>query len=136
MRLNRREFDLPAADAAFLQDLGRPWETVTDRGKRWLIVREWPVCDGYNHRHVSLAVDVQPGYPEAQLDMVYVHPSLQRSDGVAVNALSPQDIRGETWQRWSRHRTKHNPWRVGIDCLETHLALAESWFIRELARRN
>ena len=136
MQLNKREFDLPAADVEFLQALGRPWETVVEGGKRWVIVHDWPVCAGYNHGVVSLASNVEPGYPEAQLDMVYVYPALQRADGVSINALSSQPIYRQMWQRWSRHRTAQRPWRIGVDNLETHLALADNWFAREFARRN
>ncbi len=136
MRLNKREFNLPEADAEFLMQLGLPWETVTEGGKQWVIVHDWPVCDGYNHGVVSLAANISPGYPEAQLDMVYVYPALQRTDGVGINALTSQAIYGQQWQRWSRHRTAQCPWRIGIDCLETHLALADNWFAREFVRRN
>jgi len=136
MRLIKREFDLPALDVEFLDTIGHQWETVIDSNKRWVIVHDWPISDGYNHSAVSLAVDIQPGYPEAQLDMIYAYPTLQRIDGVAINALSPQPIRGQQWQRWSRHRTPQNPWRVGIDSLETHMALADNWFARELMKGN
>lgn len=136
MRLNKREFDLPAADVEFLRALGRPWETIVEGGKQWVIVHDWPVCDGYDHDIVSLAANITPGYPEAQLDMVYAYPALQRSDGVGITALTSQPIYGQKWQRWSRHRTAQNPWRIGIDSLETHLALADNWFAREFMSRN
>ncbi len=136
VQLNKREFDLPMVDIEFLQTLGLPWETVIEGGKRWVIVHEWPVCGGYNHDVVSIAADVQPGYPESQLDMIYVHPALERADGVGINALSSQPIGCQQWQRWSRHRTALKPWRIGVDSLETHLVLANTWFAREFTRKN
>lgn len=136
MRLTQRDFDLPAADVEFLDTLGRPWETVVENGKRWAIVHDWPLCDGYIHKAVSIAVDVHSGYPDTQLDMIYVYPAIQRVDGVSINALTAQSIRGEAWQRWSRHRTDEKPWRIGVDDLSTHLALADHWFLREFVRQN
>lgn len=134
--LARRDFELPENDRLFLEELGRPWETAIDGSNRWAIVHEWPICDGYSHAKISLAAIVQSGYPETQLDMIYVLPVLHRADGKAIGALAAQLICGERWQRWSRHRTAQNPWRVGVDDLASHLALADHWFAREFARRN
>ena len=72
----RRQFDLPEADEAHLESLGRPWETIHEGPARWLLVHEWPVSAGYNHSAVSIAIRIEPGYPDTQLDMVYVLPHL------------------------------------------------------------
>lgn len=136
MGVMRRDFELPENDRIFLEELGRPWETVRDGSKQWTIMHEWPLCGGYNHRTVSVAVMIQPGYPDAQLDMIYVSPVLQRQDGKAIGALSSQAICGQQWQRWSRHRTSANPWRSGIDDLASHLVLADHWFKREFSQRK
>lgn len=136
MRLIRRAFDLPDGDRRYLDELGRPWETVTDGKQRWVIVHDWPVCNGYNHDRVAIAALVQSGYPEAQLDMIYVLPALQRADGVPIPNLSPHPICGKQWQRWSRHRTRQNPWRVGVDDLASHFVLVDHWFAREFIRRS
>lgn len=131
----RRQFDLPEADEAHLESLGRPWETITDGSARWLLVHEWPISAGYNYSAVSIAIRIEPGYPDTQLDMVYVLPHLARTDQVSINALSNQAIDGKDWQRWSRHRTNENPWRPGIDDLSTHLFLVDDWFTREFHAR-
>lgn len=131
----RRQFALPEGDEAHLESLGLPWETLTEAGARWLLIREWRVPAGYNHPAVSIAVRIEPGYPDTQLDMVYVFPHLARVDRVGINNLTGQSIDGKEWQRWSRHRTAENPWRPGIDDLSAHLFLVDDWFAREFFKR-
>ena len=131
----RRHFELTEDDRLFLEERGLPWEAVLDGKNQWVIVHEWPVPGGYNHRQVSLACQLPSGYPDAQIDMVFVRPDLQRADGKAIKALINHTIVGETWQRWSRHRTSQHPWRPRIDSLESHLALVNHWFVRELERK-
>ena len=52
--------------------------------------------------------------------------------GKAIQALSPENFDGKTWQRWSRHRTQVNLWRPGVDGLATQYALVQEWLEREL----
>jgi hypothetical protein len=131
----RRQFQLPEADVAHLESLGLPWEAVVEGRVQWLLVHGWPLPAGYNHRAVSIAIRVESGYPESQLDMVYALPHLVRQDGVGINNLTGQSIDGKDWQRWSRHRTEANPWRPGVDDLSTHLFLVDDWFAREFLKR-
>jgi len=131
----RRQFQLPQNDVAYLDRLGRPWETIIEGGARWLLLHEWPVPPGYNHQSVYIAVLIEPAYPDGQLDMVYTFPHLARADNMAIPSLSQHTIDGKSFQRWSRHRTAANPWRPGIDDVEAHLLLADSWFAREFLRR-
>jgi hypothetical protein len=87
---------------------------------------------GYGRQDVDAAVNVAPGYPDSQLDMVYFHPHLVRADGKPLGAVSGGvAIDGRDWQRWSRHRTPANPWRPGVDDLSTHLGLVHEWLARE-----
>lgn len=130
----RRLFDLPAADREFLDTYGCSWETIID-GSHWLLLHEFPTPEGYNHRSVTAAIRVETGYPDAPLDMVYFYPALNRIDGKAIGATEGQQvIEGQTYQRWSRHRTSENPWVVGKDSLETHVILIEDWLIREFVK--
>lgn len=127
----RRQFALPEADETFLESLGLPWEAIIENGVCWVLLHGYLVPSGYNHDAVVVAIRVETGYPEAQLDMVYFHPPLARLDGVAIGALSTQPLDGKAFQRWSRHRTGVNPWRPGEDDLSTHLALVDDWLERE-----
>jgi hypothetical protein len=129
-----RQFRLPEPDERFLEALGRPYDTILDGGSRWLIVQDVDVPVGYNLSRVSLAFAIPATYPDTQIDMAYVSPALVRADGKAIPALCNQAIRGQNWQRWSRHRTADNPWRPGIDDISTHLNFVNSWLCRELER--
>src|SRR5207253_7724954 len=121
------QFSLPEADETFLESLGLLWEAIIENGVRWLLLHGYPVSSGYNHDSVTVAIRIETGYPEAQLDMVYFYPPLARLDRVALGALSTQPLEGKTCQRWSRPRTALNPSRAGDDDLSNHLALVNAW---------
>jgi hypothetical protein len=130
----RRQFDLSLDDQRFLDEYSLPWETVID-GSRWVLIHEFPTGPGYNHPHVTAAVRLETGYPNAELHMVYFFPALARNDGKAIGATqATQRIDGKTFQRWSRHRTPQNPWKIGRDNLGTHILLVEDWLAREFGR--
>jgi hypothetical protein len=129
-----RQFRLPHSDENYLIGMGLQWETVSDNGLLWLIISGWATPNGYNHRQVSVALCVPPNYPDTQIDMVYFRPSLVRADGKAIGAISSQQIAGQDWQRWSRHRTTANPWRPGEDDIASHLSLVDEWLIREFEK--
>jgi hypothetical protein len=82
----------------------------------------------------TVALRIEPMYPDVQIDMAYFKPGLSRSDGRPIHTITTESIDGQTFQRWSRHRTSENPWRPGIDCLATHLGQVEHWLANELTR--
>jgi hypothetical protein len=130
----RRQFDLLPEDQKFLEDYGLPWETIVD-GSHWVLIHDFPVPSGYDHPKVVAAMRMETGYPNTALDMVYFFPSLSRKDGKKINAAdSPQQLDGKRFQRWSRHRTSQNPWRIGQDNLGSHIFLVEDWLEREFER--
>ena len=130
----RRDFDLLAQDEKFLEEYGLPWETISD-GSQWVLIHEFPTHDGYNHLRVTAAIRMETGYPNTELNMVYFFPALARKDGRAIGATqATQVIDGKTYQRWSRHRTAQNPWRPGVDGVDTHVFLIEDWLAREFER--
>lgn len=127
----RREFDLLVEDQGFLENFGLPWETLKEDSMLWTVVHQYPLPEGYVQPFVSVAVHIPSGYPRTQLDMVYFDPHLSRLDKQPINALSQRNIDNKVWQRWSRHRSRQNPWRDGVDSLSTHFALIEYWLLRE-----
>jgi len=131
---SRRQFRLPEADEEYLNALDLPWETVVESGSQRVLVYGFPLPPGYNRSSVDLNLRIQPGYPDAQLDMVYFYPALVRSDGRAIEAIADDRFDGKVWQRWSRHRTAENPWIPGVDYIGTHLGLVEHWLARELTK--
>ena len=93
------------------------------------------VGEGYNHPSVDISLRIEPPYPDVQIDMVFVSPALARQDGKPIGALAEEAFDGKVWQRWSRHRTASNPWRPGVDNVETHMVLVGEWFRHELSKR-
>lgn len=130
----RREFALPENDVDWLTGTPYRFELVAESSVLRVVLYGFPVPSGYNLRAVDVNVRIDSGYPDTQIDMVYVHPVLQRLDGVPIGATCAEAFDGKEWQRWSRHRTPANPWRPGVDNLATHFALVEHWFLRELKK--
>lgn len=131
----RRQFNLPEEDVLFLDSFGSMWETVVDRGMHWVIIHNYPVPAEYDCQKVSVAIKIETGYPRAGLDMAYFYPHLKRKDNKIIRAVCDTSIDGKVYQRWSRHRTPHNPWREGIDDLSTHLTLVDFWFEQEFIKQ-
>ena len=132
--MDRREKELPEQDCLFLDRLGKRWEVIND-GSTWVLIHDFTLPDGYTESTVTLAIRIESGYPLTALDMMYVHPVLQRKDGKKINAVDcMQPLDQKQFQRWSRHRTGGNPWISGQDSLETHFYLVEDFFSSELLK--
>lgn len=129
----RRHFPLLEADERTLNARGYEWESVSEGDTRWVLIHGYPVPAGLGHREVDLAVQVPKLYPSQELDMAWFFPALARGDGRDINATSPQAFDGRQFQRWSRHREKSEPWRVGVDDLRSHLVYVDLWLEREVA---
>jgi hypothetical protein len=128
----RRDFRFPEEDERYLHLLGLPWEAIKEGSRRWLVIQNWSVPPGYNHSTVSAALIIPPSYPDGQIDMVYFHPHLVPLSGKVVRRLTSRSFGGCYWQQWSRHRTKQNPWRPGLDDVGSHFALVNYWLRREI----
>ena len=123
----RRIFALPEEDTELLNAGGYDWETVESNG-RWLLIHEFPLPPGFTFPSTSVAVQIPSGYPSAALDMVYCYPAIVRVDGRVIPATQAvQSIDDKPWQRWSRHYTQTNPWKIGEYNVVTHLNLARTW---------
>lgn len=132
----RRRFQLPEEDVAFLDSLGLEWETVIEGKVMRLVVYGYPIPAGYNHREVDLYLRIDATYPDTQIDMVYFHPALALTSGRGIGALATESFDGKNWQRWSRHRQSPSDWRLGVDNVESHLALVNSWLAKELREKG
>jgi len=131
----RRGFSLLEEDEDFLNSLNLEWEAANVGSSQWIYIYDYPIPAGYITDHVTLAVLITPNYPSAQLDMLYFYPALTRKDGIGIPNLTEHILEGKKFQQWSRHRTGQNPWRVGIDCLATHVPLADLWLLNEFTKR-
>lgn len=129
----RRSFQLAETDRGFLDNRYPKWETIVEGRSRWVLIDPFEVPTGFNHASVAVAIMIDPAYPDAQIDMAYFRPDLARSDGKAINALTPHTLDGQVWQRWSRHR-ESGAWRPGIDNIETHLLYVRSFLEMELKK--
>lgn len=130
----RRQFDLLPIDREFLDEYGLTWEAIVD-GSQWVLIHDLPTPHGYNHPRVTAAIRIETGYPNTELNMVYFFPALARIDGTPIGATEAQQpLDGKTYQRWSRHRTGENPWKIGRDHLGTHVILIEDWLEREFEK--
>lgn len=130
----RRQFALPPEDVEFLDVLGQPWEALEVKGQ-WLLIHELSLPRGYTETQCSVAIRIESGYPITALDMAYFRPFVVRSDKKPIPATdSRQDIDGQQWQRWSRHRTPQNPWQPGQDNIESHYLLIRYWLEKEFKR--
>jgi hypothetical protein len=131
----RRHFQLPTEDLQFLERCGYQWEAVSIAGVQRVVIYGITTPAGYNHEQMDIHYRIEGAYPDTQLDMVYVHPPLARMDSKPIGGLAEECFDNKTWQRWSRHRTPINPWRPGIDNIETHFALTQEWFRQEIQKR-
>lgn len=135
VRSPRSEFALLDVDEVYLDQRFAFWETLVEGGRRWLVIHGYPVPVGYNIHRVTLALEVPPGYPGAQVDMFYVLPRLTLQTGaVPPNTEATATIEGAVYQRWSRHRGPGSEWKADIDNMITHLALVESALHKEVAQ--
>ncbi len=128
----RRDFVLPQEDLDWLNSAQSEFELVSEDGVLRVVLYNFQIPVGYRQYQVDVNIRIEPGYPDTQIDMVYVYPALERADGRPVPATCMESFNGKEWQRWSRHRTPANPWRPGVDNLATHFGLVEHWFLREL----
>lgn len=130
-RQRRVAFAMLPLDEALLDRLGFDWETVVDAGRRWLIIRNYPLPRGYQVAAATIGIEVPVSYPGAQLDMFYCHPPLALPSGAAIPQTQQiETVIGLPFQRWSRHRQ----WDPARDTLATHLALVDESLHREVGQ--
>lgn len=129
------EFALLERDVAYLKHLGLYWETRLVGARRWLIIHEYALPSGYNHEQVHLAIEIPTAYPDAKLDMFFVHPALTLANGRSIGQTeSRENILGKVYQRWSRHLNGATRWNPLTDSVITHLAVVEESLLREVGQ--
>ncbi|QGG77342.1 multiubiquitin domain-containing protein [Pseudomonas syringae] len=131
----RGVFKVLPIDVEYLNRLGLGWETClgTD-GQRYLLIHDYELPAGYNHRKVQLALQVPAGYPAEPLDSFYIHPHVMLTSGVAIpNLCLSAQIDGLAFQGWSRHRTV-TPWNPQADNVISQMALVEDCLYKEIGQ--
>ena len=93
-----------------------------EQARIYLVFKDYPVpATIWGRAAVDLLIMAQGVYPNAQLDMFWVHPKIVLLDGHLPNGgNSDESYLGRIWQRFSWHPSRWNPAR---DNLITYLEL-------------
>lgn len=122
----RRDFEVLDVDQAHLKRLGLRWETIEEGGRRWLVIYNYPVPAGYTVQVTTLALEVPPTYPGAQIYGFYAYPPLALAAGRAIPSTQLRGIiHNKEFHGWSRNRGSQD-WNVARDNVVTQLALVEA----------
>lgn len=129
----QRDFLLLEEDIIFLESNHYTYDLIKEGNKQWLVIRDYLLPAGYQVERTNIALLLPTNYPDTQIDMVYCFPFLERQDKKAIPRTQVRaNISGKQYQGWSRHRTRNNPWRRGIDNICTHLHCVDSWLRKEV----
>lgn len=129
----QRDFSLLERDRLFIEQMGYKYELIRQVNQCWLVIHNYKLPKGYQTETANLALLISTNYPDVQIDMAYFLPALK----LETNRVIPQtqhsvSINNEIYQRWSRHRTRLNSWRPGVDDISTHLFSVKNWLEREV----
>jgi hypothetical protein len=133
-----RMFALLPADMLFLDNLEWRWETRIEstqdgKGRRWLLIHDYPLPNGFTVESTLLALEIPLTYPGAQIDMFYTYPALALTTGQPIPSTQVSAvIGGNNFNGWSRHRGSASEWDPQTDNVITHLALVESAMLKEI----
>ena len=120
---------LPDEDTDFLNsEYNSQWEELSEINIQGVLIRDYPLPEGYTPKNSNLMLLVPDNYPGAMIDMFYFDPPVQREDGAEIGALVDECHFGQHWQRWSRHYD----WRPGIDNMSTHITYVSNQLRSEI----
>ncbi|MFC1404985.1 MULTISPECIES: E2/UBC family protein [Streptacidiphilus] len=115
--------DLPAEDHDFLRSTDYTYEVFEEGNMLCVLLSNVTLPPGLNREQADILLRLAPLYPDAPPDMWWVSPSLTTASGGEIPATQTQEThRNQVWQRWSRHLPAGS-WSVGIDNLESYLAV-------------
>jgi hypothetical protein len=87
-----------------------------------LIFAEWPLPSGYNKPRSRLLLRIPRSYRFGKPDMFWMDSDIRLSTGAPPRQVSPEQILGGTWLRFSWHAQKWDPAR---DNLRSYLAFVD-----------
>lgn len=121
---------LPECDTAYLAEHWPGHRIGQDGGQLAVVLPDYVLPAGFQPQVVELLLLLPPfGYPDAQLDMFWLSPSV-KLHGAAPQATSDEVHLGLQWQRFSRHLAP-GVWRPGLDGIQSYLALLRTMLERE-----
>ena len=95
---------LPEADVAYLSGLSVEHRVEVEANMTCVVLLDWPLPAGFNHRTVDVLVRLPAGYPDVAPDMWWFDPLVLTADGAALPRTNEfESYLGRRWQRWSRH---------------------------------
>ncbi|MGR5364335.1 multiubiquitin domain-containing protein [Vibrio mediterranei] len=128
--ISPKAFSLLPKDETYLMESHYHWRTVLDGSKRWLIIENYDLPEGYDQSSCSIAIEIPATYPSSQLDMFYCLPSLSLvSKRTIPQTQVMQSIERNSYQRWSRHRSSWSPEK---DSVISQLGVVEESILREV----
>lgn len=95
----------------------------------FVVIRKFPLPEGYSKDHADLLLKVPPLYPNGSLDMFWVDDDLRLANGTLPSSTTIEHYLGRNWLRFSWHPQNWHPAR---DSIITFIAFVE----RRLAMRN
>lgn len=129
----RREFTLLDADVSYLDRLQLRWETLIEGNRRWLLIRDYPLPNGYTASSTLLALEIPPAYPAAAIYGFYAYPPLVLTSAREIPSTQLRaTLLGSAFHGWSRHRGAHAPWDPANDNIVTQLGLVEAALAKEI----
>lgn len=122
---------LRPADEEYLRRIGLEYEVTPEAGLVSLVIKGWPLPNGYEPPLVDLLIRLPAGFPDTQPDMYWCDPPVRsvRTGGYPPAADQFEQHLGRNWQRFSRHLPP-GAWHPGRDTLESYMTLIRG----ELAR--
>lgn len=129
----RRVFALLDVDETHLNRLGLVWETIVEAGRRWLLLHGYPLPVGYTVENTTLALEVPPTYPGAQIYGFYAYPPLALKSGREIDRTQMRGVvLGVEFHGWSRSRGPDQPWNAVTDNVVTQLSLVDAALSKEV----
>ena len=127
----RRQFQLSEEDEECLAVRSANWEAIVENNTKWVIVPDFAIPEGYNHRSASAALRMPPSYPDDQIDMVYFYPALALTNGRGSASSRLSHLMGSNTS--SGHVTGSlTSGGRGIDNICTHMLQVDVWLKNEL----
>lgn len=115
---------------ARVRECGFEVETLQQAdGWAFVVIRKYPLPEGYSKTHVDLLVKIPPPYPNAALDMFWVDEDLRLQAGGMPASTNVEHYMGRNWLRFSWHPQN---WHPAKDDLLTFLRFVD----RRLTMKN
>lgn len=112
-------------DVGRLQDQGFACELLFQLPEIGVVVRGVPLPEGvYNLPSSDVLLKTTTLYPQSEMDMFWVDPSLMLASGLEPQSTNMELHFGRNWRRFSWHR--NSEWVPGRDDLLSHLEFARA----------